>query len=278
MSDQSLILDAMWLLFGVVQSITLAFEGWAWIFTGLVAFAVYKAVTTLGFSLARTAEQNGASPTLLLLRVFALGNRSERLFDALSKRWLRAGSISMIAGPDLVTSTVEPHEFLDFVGGDLSRQFVRGGDDLQARLAAIERGPDPDGRYRVNEFFCYADTWKDTMKALAAGADAVLMDLRSFSPFNRGCIFELQQLLDAVPLSRVVFLTDDATDRAFLEETLKDAWKRIRGDSPNRRVPTPEASLLRVPSQHAEDVRGLLKLLFGGAVAIGRTGSVHAPA
>ena len=54
-------------------------------------------------------------PTLLLLRVFALGHRSERLFDALSKRWLRAGSISMIAGPDLVTSTVEPHEFLDFI-------------------------------------------------------------------------------------------------------------------------------------------------------------------
>ena len=179
---------------------------------------------------------------------------------------------------DLVTSTVEPHEFLDFVGGDLSRRFVRGGDDLQARLGAIERGPDPDGRYRVNEFFCYADTWKETMKALAEGADAVLMDLRTFSPFNRGCIFELQQLLDAVPLSRVMFLTDDATDRAFLEETLQDAWKRIRADSPNRRAATPEARFLRVPSQHAADVRGLLKLLFGGTVALGRSGSVQAHA
>ena len=278
MSDQSLILDAMWLLFGVVQSITLAFEGWAWIFTGLVAFAVYKTVTRVGFTLTRVAEPNGSGPTLLLLRVFALGNRSERLFDALSKRWLRAGPISMIAGPDLVTSTVEPHEFLDFVGGDLSRRFVRGGDDLQARLGAIERGPDPDGRYRVNEFFCYADTWKETMKALAEGADAVLMDLRSFSPFNRGCIFELQQLLDAVPLSRVMFLTDDATDRAFLEETLQDAWKRIRADSPNRRTTTPEARFLRVPSQRAADVRGLLKLLFGGTVALGRPGSVQAHA
>jgi hypothetical protein len=116
------------------------------------------------------------------------------------------------------------------------------------------------------------------MKALAAGADAVLMDLRSFSPFNRGCIFELQQLLDAVPLSRVVFLTDAATDRAFLEETLQDAWKRIRAESPNRRVVTPAATLLRIPAQRAADVRGLLKLLFGGSVALGRTGSVQAHA
>src|SRR4029078_9409413 len=127
--------------------------------------------------------------TLLLLRVFSLGSRSERLFDALSKRWLRAGCFSMIPGPDLVASTVEPHEFLDFMAGDLSRQFVRSDADLERRLQAMDLGPDPDGRYRVHEFFCYADTWQNTMRKLATGADAVLMDLRSFSPSNQGCIF-----------------------------------------------------------------------------------------
>ncbi|MGZ5153653.1 MAG: hypothetical protein ACXWI6_26280 [Burkholderiales bacterium] len=265
MSDQSLTLDAMWLLFGVVQSITLAFEGWAWVFTGLAAFAVYKALTALGFAVTGVNRGVEPSPTLLLLRVFALGSRSERLFDGLSKRWLRVGSISMIAGPDLVTSTVEPHEFLDFVGGDLSRQFVRGGDDLERRLREMAHGPDPDGRYRVNEFFCYADTWKETMRKLSAGADAVLMDLRSFSPSNQGCVFELQQLLDAVSLDRIVFLLDDTTDRAFLEQTLQDAWRRVRSDSPNRRSSRlPEARLLRVAARGATDVRGLLKLLFAG--------------
>lgn len=275
MSDQSLILDAMWLLFGVVQSITLAFEGWAWVFTGLVAFGIYKTVTALGFSITRVALPDGTSPTLLLLRVFALGSRSERLFDALSNRWLRAGTISMIAGPDLVTSTVEPHEFLDFIGGDLSRQFVRGGDELKARLDARDRGPDPDGRYRVNEFFCYSDTWKETMKALSDGADAVLMDLRSFSQSNQGCIFELQQVLDAVPLSRVVFLIDDATDRRFLEETLGSAWRRVYADSPNRRVIAPEARLLRLPSLRIADVRGLLRLLFSGASETRTASTMH---
>jgi hypothetical protein len=269
MSDQALTLDAMWLLFGVVQSVTLAFEGWAWIFTGLAAFLVYKIVARFGFSITGVARARERSPTLLLLRVFALGGRSERLFDALSKRWLRAGPISMIAGPDLVTSTVEPHEFLDFMGGQLSRQFVAGSDDVERRLRAMDLGPDPDGRYRVNEFFCYADTWKQTMRALAAGADAVLMDLRSFSRKNQGCIFELQQLLDSVPLERVLFLIDDTSDREFLGQVLQDAWLRVGAESPNCRTAAPEARLLHVATSHATDVRGLLKLMLAGPTSTG---------
>jgi hypothetical protein len=266
MSDQSLTLDAMWLLFGIVQSITLAFEGWGWIFTGLFAFVVYKILTGLGFKLTGIARAPNTSPTLLLLRVFALGGKSERLFDALSKRWLRAGPISMIAGPDLVTSTVEPHEFLDFIGGRLTRSFVSDDDDLKRRLTAMDLGADPDGRYRVNEFFCYADTWKETMRSLATAADAVLMDVRGFSSSNQGCIFELQQLLDSVPLPRVVFLIDAYTDRAFLERVLQEAWQHRRADSPNRRGTEPPARLLLVGSRSA-DVRGLLKLLFAGPAA-----------
>jgi hypothetical protein len=194
--------------------------------------------------------------------VFALGAKSERLFDAFSKRWLRAGGISMIAGPDLVASTVEPHEFLDYMAGRLTRRFVLGPEDLDRRLRTVDRGPDPDGRYRVNEFFCYADTWQATMVKLAAGADAVLMDLRSFSPSNQGCVFELQQLLDCVPLDRVVFLADDTTDRPFLERVLRDAWRGVRADSPNRVLDAPYARLLEVQAERAADVSGLLKLLL----------------
>ena len=100
------------------------------------------------------------------------------------------------------------------------------------------------------------------MRKLAGSADAILMDLRSFSPQNQGCMYEVHQLLDSVPLERVVFLLDDATDRVFLEQSLQDAWSRVRSDSPNRGA-TARAKLLRVGSQQAADVRGLLKLLFG---------------
>jgi hypothetical protein len=261
-SDQALTLDAMWLLFGVVQSFAFGFQGWSWIFTGFVGFAAYKLVSRLGFGFAGLAGQERAGPSLLLLRVFALGAKSERLFDALSKRWLRAGTVYMIAGPDLVASAVEPREFLDYMAGRLSSRFIRGDEDLDRRIRAIERGPDPDGRYRVNAFFCYVDTWQDAVKRLAVSADAVLMDLRTFSEANQGCLFELQQVLASVPLDRVVFLIDDATDRAFLESVLQASWRDVDAASPNRRLATPRIRLVHVSEEPVEDAARIVKLLM----------------
>jgi hypothetical protein len=264
-SDQRLTFDALWLLFGVGQSISLVFEGWAWIFTGLVGFAAYKLVTWAGFALVGAGKPpQTRPPMLLLLRVFALGRRSERLFDVLAKRWLRAGSIGLIAGPDLVTTVIEPHEFLGFVGGRLARQFVQGEADLDQRLARLDTRPDPDGRYRVNEFFCHADTWQPTMRQLARASQVVLMDLRSFSRTNQGCVYELGELLAAVPLDRVVFVVDASTDRPFLEATLQDLWQRIPAGSPNRAFPAPRARLFEVRGSSAGMLRTLLALLFAG--------------
>lgn len=255
-SDQTLTLEAMWLLFAVVQTVSFAFEGLAWMAAGVVAFAAWKWVTTAGFRLARLGRRTPAAaghepadapaqaPALLLLRVFALGARSERLFDALGKRWLRIGNIDMIAGPDLATTAVEPHEFLDFVGGRLSRQFVRDEDDLARRYAARALGPDPDGRHRVNEFFCHDNTWRPAMLCLAHSADVVLMDLRGFTPQNQGCRYELQQLLDFVPLERVIVLVDADAPRDFIEGTLETLWQASRPDSPNRSAAAARVRLL----------------------------------
>ncbi len=287
-SDQALTLEAMWLLFAVVQTVSFAFEGLAWMAAGVVAFAAWKLVTTAGFRLAglgqapasSTARPGGdgagqaAAPALLLLRVFALGARSERLFDALGKRWLRIGNIDMIAGPDLATTAVEPHEFLDFVGGRLSRQFVRDEADLARRLAARALGPDPDGRYRVNEFFCHDDTWRPTMLRLAHAADVVLMDLRGFTPQNQGCRYELQQLLDFVALERVVVLIDAGAPRDFIEGTLEALWQASRADSPNRAASPARVRLLedRGETTVARLVDALLE-----ALARPQPGQVRAP-
>jgi hypothetical protein len=262
MSDQSLTLDAMWLLFGFVQSIGLVFEGWPFIFTGLVAFAAYKVVTWAGFRWLGMQRTSGRTPELLLLRVFSLGARTQKFFDAFAKRWLRAGSINLIAGPDLATAIVEPHEFLGFVGGRLSRQFVQDEPDLEQRLARLDTRPDPDGRHRVNEFFCYADTWQTTMRRLAQRSDSVLMDLRSFSRSNQGCLYEIGALLDSVPLDRVVFVIDQTTDRAFLEESLQRLWAGLRADSPNRRSADPQIRLLPADKQSGREVEALLQRLL----------------
>jgi hypothetical protein len=263
MSDQSITLDAMWLMFGVVQSVTLVFEGWLWILTGLAAFLSYKLAVKAGFALFfRHDHRHTEAPLLLLLRVFSLGHRSERLFDSISKLWLRSGSIGLIAGPDLVTTTVEPHEFLDFMGGRLSRQFVRSESDLNKRVEKIDTQPDPDGRFRVNEFFCHADTWQMTMQQLARMSNVVLMDLRSFSETNQGCLYELEQLLEAIPLPRVMFIIDHTTDQSFLEQTFKTLWKNIPEDSPNKHSSLSELRLFKISFRSVREIRKLLQTLF----------------
>jgi hypothetical protein len=262
-SEQSLTLDAMWLLFALAQSFTLVNEGWGWIFSGPLAFAAYKLVSWAGFAfLRRRCEAGLRPPMLLLLRVFSLGSRSERFFDAFSRWWRRSGSVSLISGPDLVADMVEPHEFLDFVSGRLSREFVQDEADLQRRLARLDREPDPDGLYRVNDFFCHADTWQMTMGCLAEQSEAVLMDLRSFSSQNQGCLYELGRLLDTVDLERVVFLVDDSTDRPFLEERLQRLWSEVADGSPNRRVEAPAARFFHAKGPSGRSIKALLLTLF----------------
>jgi hypothetical protein len=200
---------------------------------------------------------------LLLLRVFALGRRSERVFDTVSKWWRHMGSIGLIAGPDLVTSSVEPHEFLSFLGGRLSRRFVQDEADLDRRLAEMDRKADPDTRYRVTEFFCHADTWQMTMRLLAKESTSVLMDLRSFSGANQGCVYELKQLLNTVDLRRIGFLVDETTDLPFLEETLRRLWEGIDAGSPNLEVEAPTVYLFHAGDQSAGSLKALVVMLMG---------------
>jgi hypothetical protein len=100
LSDQSITLDAIWLVFGIVESIVLFSGGAVFLFSGLLAFAVYKPISSAGLRLLeRDASSTQESAQLLLLRVFSLGRRSERLFDALATHWRHVGNIRLIARP-----------------------------------------------------------------------------------------------------------------------------------------------------------------------------------
>lgn len=275
-SDQSITLDAIWLLFGIAQSIPLVFEGPAWILSGLVAFAVYKVVAWAGLPLL-IRERDPArkkSARLLVLRVFSLGRRSEKLFDALTKHWRYVGSVRLIAGPDLATTTIEPHEFLDFIGGRLARRFIDGAETLELRLSEEDDEPDRDGRFRVNDFFCHDDTWRMVLSRLAGGSDAVLMDLRGFSPQNAGVIYEINALINLVPLEKVVFVVDGTTDEPFLRQTARECWDRIRPTSPNRSSSPEQLPLLRFEGSGGGDLRGLLRAVCAAA---GKKGSATIP-
>ena len=268
-SEQSLTVDAMWLLFGIVNSIGLVFEGRFWIFSGIAAFILYKLVAVglfHAFKMARRGKSRG--PRLLLLRVFVLGKRSESLYDSLGKSWRAVGSMQMIAGPDLATSTIEPHEFLDFVSGRLDRRFIDTGGSLDLRIDQMDLAPDGDGLYRVTEFFCHDDTWKLTLSRLADESDAVLMDLRGFSQLNSGCVFEIHELVNVVPLQRVVFAIDESTDQTFMRATMQQAWRQIKERSPNRQIGAGGVSLVQLSSDGA--MRDLLYALCAAASTVVR--------
>jgi hypothetical protein len=267
-SDQSLTFDSIWLLFGIVQSIEMVFDGWWWIFTGLAAFAAYKVAARVGFRVASLHPSGtGSPPKLLLLRVFSLGKRSERLFDALGKHWLREGSVRLIAGPDLATSTVEPHEFLDFLSGKLARRFIDSPQTLDLRLSEMDTRPDWDGRFRVTDFFCRDDTWKMVPARLINESDAVLMDLRGFSPQNAGCRYEIEELLNVASIPRLVFVIDDTTDKALLEQVARGGWSRLRADSPNRQRESNAVRLFRFTGSRSGELRQLLRWLCVAAAS-----------
>ena len=247
LSEHSITVDAVWLLFGIANSIGLVFEGRLWILSGIAAFIVYKVVGAGLFHLLRVRRRAKInSPRLLFLRVFALGKRSANIFDAVGRFWRAIGSIQMIAGPDLATAAVEPHEFLDFLSRKLDRRFIDSGRTLDLRMDQLDLQPDGDGQFRVTEFFCHDDTWKLTLARLADESDAVLMDLCAFSRSNAGCVFEINELFNLVPLQRLVFIVDESTDQKFMHEAMSEAWKGLKDRSPNRRLPAGEIALVKL--------------------------------
>ena len=260
-SDQSLVVDTIWLLFLLSYMILFSHGGTWWAILPAGAFLVSKLLVALGFWLLRRTRPGQHKPVdLLLLRVFSLGRRSEHFYDTLSAYWRQVGNIRMIAGPDLATSTIEPHEFLDYLTGRISNRFIDSAETLERRIAEVDEKPDFDGRYRVSEFFCYADTWKMVLARLAEMHDAVLMDVRGFSSGNTGCIFEINALIDLIPLNKVVFVIDETTDEGFLRQIFEQAWGGMDIDSPNRTT-TSNLCLFRFEGKNLRGFSILLRLL-----------------
>jgi hypothetical protein len=231
-SDQMVQVSQWWFSITVWESAFLLNSGLRWTLAFWLAYLAFRLVTAVGLGLRRRAGA-GAPLRLLLLRVFEGQRRSERLLRRLSASWRHLGAVQMIAGPDLAAATLEPHEFLDSLRGRLNRQFVVDTEDLRRRLTQLDLGADPDGRYRVNELFCHDNTWRAALQELVHISDCVLLDLRGFTVARQGVIYEITQLVELVPLRRVLVLSDDTTDHGLLRTVLDTAWRGIGPASPN---------------------------------------------
>jgi hypothetical protein len=221
LSDAQLLARTWWLMFVASVAITLAnvYETkWLIIFSvSAVAYLIFPPLLAWTLSRIRENRQSPPARTLLLLRVFGYRARTEKLFDRIAARWRLLGPVTMIAAPDVVARTVDPEDFLRYLTGQLSSDFVQSREDLDARLARFDREPDPDGRYRISEYCCRDNTWQATVVELMRRADAVVMDLRGATAERRGCEFELQQLAVRLSPDQIVLVVDRTTDRGMIE-------------------------------------------------------------
>jgi hypothetical protein len=254
-SDQLMIVNSLWLLCTALEVLFEMGTSGAASLWFLAAYAGYRVVLAVGMRAIH--PRDAESQALLLLRVFGHERRARTLADQIGQVWRHTGCINMIGGTDLATSLIEPDELLSFWSGRTRERFVAGPADLEHRLKTLNERRDPDGRFRINEFFCHDNTWRATVAALAQRSAVVLMDLRGFGRANRGCEFELEMLLGAIPLARIVLVFDDTTRLDELVPLLESAWTKISADSPNHALSRPVLAL----QKHDDTGSGLDQLM-----------------
>lgn len=217
-SDQMLLLGSVFLVFAVDAALTIRVPDTVAFVLGIAIYLIAGVASMLLYRLVHTKQTQAVA--LLMLRVFSPRLGSQPLLDGINARWRHLGPVRMIGGPDLAVATVEPHEFLTFVRGGLRRLFIDSPAVLEERLGALTDRPDPDARYRIDEFFCFDDTWRLAVAELLERSHAVVMDLRGFGPDNSGCIDEIEMLAAHQALNRTVLLVDGSTDRMLLNQVL----------------------------------------------------------
>jgi len=261
-SDQELFLDGWWAVFTVIQAALFMIRAESTLMlASLAAFPAYYLTKRTLLRLAR-AEQPADPVALLLLRVFGHDRRTEQLLDGMTRRWRCIGPVYLIAGRDVALRTIDPQDFYSFLSGRLSRAFVKDDADLTARLNALDGDPDPDGRYRINQFFCHRNTWKAVLDELVQRSAAVLMDLRGFDAARLGCRYELTRLGEHLGAKPVVLLGDASTDRDLVAMLLRQGQA---GRAPPGQSPARHACFLNAPPRSGASLLNMATRLLLGA-------------
>ena len=150
----------------------------------------------------------------------------------------------------------------------IDREFIRSQEDLQGRLARLDAHPlQADFTFKGMPAMCYDNTWRIAVSEFVKRADALLMDLRGFSGERKGCEYEVDFLLDTMPINQILFMVDSESDRDLVRRLITDRWAELRTTSPNLDLPDPTARLYVSGEQDGGDVQGLLDQLLAGAMA-----------
>ena len=186
------------------------YTGWMGTTAGVYAWVLYR----------QPCPQVGRR--LLMLRVFSKDRKAERLLDAIQSRWQLAGPVLEIAGPDLAKLNLDLTEFIHLVTFKLHDLFQPGQAAPEALAASLDLALDREGRFRVNEVFCFDTSWRGVVEQMMGLSDAVLLDLRGFTDQRKGTAHEVHRLAALGLLPRVVALGDVATDWSYFEHCVAE--------------------------------------------------------
>lgn len=155
-----------------------------------------------------------------------------------------------------------------FSDRQVDRTFIRSKAHLIELLARFDKRPrNLDMTYKSLETRCYDNTWKVAVAEFARRSDVVVMDLRGYTPQREGLKFEVNYLLDAVPVERIVFVLDEQSDNEMAGRLILDAWQELRADSPNLANDAPEVRMYRAATKDERDIQGVIDLLISAASA-----------
>jgi hypothetical protein len=192
---------------------------------GVATLAVYAFLLKRRTVQLRASMRASPPVRLLFLWVFGDFQRLNSLFLGLGAIWRCVGSLQLLRGGWFLATVGETFRGRRNKG----RGFLATTpDEVATLIARFHHEPHPwMFLYATNSLLCTDHVWRYALDALLEETDVVLMDLSGFSPSNQGCTYELGQLIDRVPTSRIVLLVDTATDLGFLRTTLQAACARM---------------------------------------------------
>jgi hypothetical protein len=179
------------------------------------------------------------------LRVFDNGARATTFVQG---AWREFGYVYGLRS----AKAIDPRELRALRHGGGRELIVSGDAALDAALAASPSSPLPPGRNKIRGVstyviptrdrygaypmtmpLCHGAYWRRAVDRLLAMVDVVALDLSGIQEHNLSTAYEVQRVIDRVPVERVVFLADRRSSTEYIEELLRLAWTRMAADSPN---------------------------------------------
>lgn len=152
--------------------------------------------------------------------------------------------------------------FIIFGARNMKTNFVSNKDALEKELKKLEKHPIKlDNSFKEKPMSCYDNTWKLTVEKLVNTANVVLMDLRGFSEKNKGCEFEVNLLLNAVSLNKVLFLGYSSAI-PLIKDVIKTKFKTLEKSSPNYNINNPKAIIFEVKKETNKEIQQIIDLLI----------------